>query len=41
MFSLFFCPTPLQTLLFFAGFFIRFETIPKYWQWYAYIDVLR
>ena len=31
----------LQTLLFFAGFLIRFDQIPKYWQWYSYIDVLR
>ena len=30
-----------QTLLFFAGFLIRFSQIPKYWQWYSYIDVLR
>ena len=31
----------LQTLMFFAGFLIRFSQIPKYWQWYGYIDVLR
>jgi hypothetical protein len=29
------------TLLFFAGFLIRFDKIPNYWKWYSYIDVLR
>ena len=30
-----------QTLLFFAGFLLRFDDIPNYWKWYSYIDVLR
>ena len=29
------------TLLFFAGFLFRFDDIPLYWRWYAYIDFLR
>lgn len=29
------------TLLFFAGFLFRFDDIPKYWQWYSYLDFLR
>lgn len=39
----FFCSSLFdpQTLLFFAGFLIRFSSIPDYWKWYAYIDVLR
>ncbi|PRW20409.1 P-loop containing nucleoside triphosphate hydrolase [Chlorella sorokiniana] len=34
-------PAYVVTLLFFSGFLIRFEKIPNYWKWYAYIDVLR
>ena len=30
-----------MTLLFFAGFLFRFDDIPPWWQWYAYIDYLR
>lgn len=29
------------TLLFFAGFLFRFDDIPAWWQWYAYLDYLR
>lgn len=34
-------PAYVVTLLFFAGFLIRFDKIPNYWKWYSYIDVLR
>lgn len=34
-------PAYVVTLLFFAGFLIRFDDMPKYWQWYAYINILR
>ncbi|KAL4421764.1 hypothetical protein ABPG77_009747 [Micractinium sp. CCAP 211/92] len=34
-------PTYVVSLLFFSGFLIRFDAIPNYWKWYAYIDVLR
>ncbi|PSC74385.1 P-loop containing nucleoside triphosphate hydrolase isoform B [Micractinium conductrix] len=34
-------PTYVVTLLFFAGFLLRFDDIPNYWKWYSYIDVLR
>lgn len=34
-------PTYVVSLLFFAGFLIRFDAIPKYWQWYSYIDFLK
>ena len=34
-------PAYVVTLLFFAGCLIRWVDIPAYWQWYAYIDVLR
>jgi hypothetical protein len=33
-------PAP-QTLLFFAGFLVRWTDIPNYWKWYAYLDVMR
>jgi ATP-binding cassette, subfamily G (WHITE), member 2 len=29
------------TLLFFGGFLMRFSDIPKYMQWYSYIDFMR
>jgi ATP-binding cassette, subfamily G (WHITE), member 2 len=29
------------SLLFFAGFLMRFDDMPKWWQWYAYINFLR
>lgn len=34
-------PSYVVTLLFFAGFLLRWEDIPKWWQWYGYIDFLR
>ena len=33
-------PAYVVTLLFFAGFLLRWGDIPKYWQWYGYIDFL-
>jgi ATP-binding cassette, subfamily G (WHITE), member 2 len=29
------------SLLFFSSFLFRFDDIPKWWQWYAYINPLR
>lgn len=34
-------PSYVVTLLFFAGFLLRWDDIPKWWQWYGYIDFLR
>lgn len=34
-------PSYVVTLLFFAGFLLRWSDIPKWWQWYGYIDFLR
>ena len=34
-------PSYIVTLLFFAGFLLRWSDIPKWWQWYGYIDFLR
>jgi ABC-2 type transporter len=34
-------PRPQVTLLFFAGLLFRFDDMPGYWQWYAYLDFLR
>lgn len=34
-------PSYVVTLLFFAGFLLRWVDIPKWWQWYGYIDFLR
>jgi hypothetical protein len=34
-------PSYVVTLLFFAGFLLRWSQIPKWWQWYAYLDFLR
>lgn len=34
-------PTYVVTLLFFAGFLMRFADMPAYWKWYSYIDFLR
>ena len=34
-------PTYVVTLLFFAGLLYRWSDIPKWWQWYGYIDFLR
>lgn len=34
-------PSYVVTLLFFAGFLLRWDSIPKWWQWYGYIDFLR
>lgn len=34
-------PAYVVTLLFFAGFLIRFKDIPNYWRWYSYLNFLR
>ena len=34
-------PTYVVTLLFFAGFLMRYHDMPAYWKWYSYIDFLR
>eukprot|EP00887_Chlorella_sp_A99_P008260 scaffold12.g8260.t1 len=34
-------PSYTTTLLFFSGFLIPWNNIPKWWQWYGYIDFLR
>lgn len=36
-----FLPLVVTILLFFCGLLIRFDAMPKYWQWFAYIDFLR
>jgi ABC-2 type transporter len=35
------CSLTQVSLLFFSGFLFRFDDIPGWWQWYAYLDVLR
>lgn len=34
-------PSYIVTLIFFSGFLLRWEQIPVWWKWYAYIDFLR
>ncbi|WPT13868.1 ABC transporter G family member 50 [Picochlorum sp. SENEW3] len=34
-------PSYVVTLLFFSGFLLRWSDIPKWWQWYGYINFLR
>ncbi|GAX75653.1 hypothetical protein CEUSTIGMA_g3097.t1 [Chlamydomonas eustigma] len=34
-------PTYVVTLLFFAGFLIKLNQIPNYWNWYSYLDFIR
>jgi ATP-binding cassette, subfamily G (WHITE), member 2 len=34
-------PSYVVTLLFFGGFLMRWSDMPKYWQWYGYINFLR
>jgi ATP-binding cassette, subfamily G (WHITE), member 2 len=34
-------PTYVVTLLFFAGFLLRFDDMPPWWKWYSYINFLR
>jgi ATP-binding cassette subfamily G (WHITE) protein 2 len=34
-------PSYVVTLLFFAGFLLRWDDIPVWWKWYGYIDFLR
>ncbi|CAK0787534.1 hypothetical protein CVIRNUC_010754 [Coccomyxa viridis] len=34
-------PAYVVTLLFFAGFLLRYPNIPNYWKWYSYIDFLK
>lgn len=34
-------PAYVTSLLFFAGMLLRWDQMPKYWQWYGYIDFLR
>lgn len=34
-------PAYVVTLLFFAGFLMRFRDMPAYWEWYSYLNLLR